>query len=91
MIQKVQGKHICWPTPYGDPEITPAFEITTYDKKELSIFKLIWKLLFKRGFKYRLQWVIQYAYRHADCYRGTGSSDVMLLRDNDEYNNFWGK
>ena len=88
MIRKVEGKYITWKDSFrSDTKV--AYEDTEYDYNELSSIKLIFKILFKKGFKWRLQNVIQYAYRHSDCYKGSGASDIMLLRDNDEYNNFW--
>ena len=79
---------------FGIPEkdkwdIEEAIEDNTYDKKEISLFKLIIACIFERGFFWKLTESLKYGLRHSDCYRGNGASDIILLRGTKSFRKIW--
>ena len=48
-------------------------------KGTISIWKLLWYSLTNKTFLYWFSEAFKYALRHSECYRGTGSTDVIMF------------
>jgi hypothetical protein len=83
-------KYVIWTDSNG--KIETAINVTnierseSWNKKEISIWRLLVALIFEKGFKWKLQETIIYAIVHHNAYRGDGSSNVMLFENT---KNFW--
>ena len=73
-MEKVEGKYVY----FGKDNIGSVYEADV-PKGHLKPFRALFMLLFNKKLRGLFNETVKYAVRHHDSYRGTGSSEVILL------------